>query len=272
VLMSIPSKSWRQKWNKDKAISLVMEYFRNGEWTPMLTMWLGDGIVERKRVLKKSSFRLIIANKEPWKLGKPKEENKALVAWGRETFIKLKEVAGIYGNLLDLLNSHKWVIIKLITDEAFRVSYKLKTKKRSIDLIRKTYGRHSNGTSEQLSGGNAKQKNNAVIVAGVEMFLNLVYNRSGSLVAKRYIDKAEKALAIAERLESAGLRPNVIPAGPDYMVYIAMVDLLKLAEQDGEIRRAIAQYLAEKAKNGTPKQREAAAKILQRYPFFQATT
>jgi predicted CopG family antitoxin len=269
VLLYIKAKSWRQNWSKDKAISLVMEHFRNGEWAPMLAMWLGDGKVDRRRVFR-GYFSLMIANKEPWRLGKPKGENVALVAWGREVFAKLKEAAGIYGNLLDLLNSHKWVIIKFITDEAFRVSYKLKTKKRSIDLIRRLYGRRR--TSEQLiGGGGATQKNNAVVVAGVEMLLNLVYNQSGTLFAKRYVDKAEKALAIAERLESAGLRPNVIPTGPDYMVYIAMEDLLKLAEKDEAVRRAIARYLAEKAKNGTPKQREAAAKILQRYPFFQDT-
>jgi hypothetical protein len=43
---------------------------------------------------------------------------------------------------------------------------------------------------------------------------------------------------------------------------------LRLAERDGEIRRAIALYLAEKAKDGTPRQRELAEKILQRHPFF----
>jgi hypothetical protein len=41
-----------------------------------------------------------------------------------------------------------------------------------------------------------------------------------------------------------------------------------LAERDGEIRRAIALYLAEKAKNGTPRQREIAEKLLKRHPLF----
>jgi hypothetical protein len=43
-------------------------------------------------------------------------------------------------------------------------------------------------------------------------------------------------------------------------VYIATADLLKLAEKDDAVRRAIALYLAEKAKNGTPRQREIAEK------------
>ena len=52
------------------------------------------------------------------------------------------------------------------------------------------------------------------------------------------------------------------------MVYIATTDLLKLAEKDDAVRRAVALYLAEKAKNGTPRQREIAEKILQRHPLL----
>jgi len=52
------------------------------------------------------------------------------------------------------------------------------------------------------------------------------------------------------------------------VVYIATADLLRLAERDGEIRRAVALYLAEKAENGTPRQRELARKLLQRHPLF----
>ncbi len=48
---------------------------------------------------------------------------------------------------------------------------------------------------------------------------------------------------------------------------IATADLLRLAERDGEIRR-IALYLAEKAKNGTPRQKEIAEKLLKRHPLF----
>jgi len=38
------------------------------------------------------------------------------------------------------------------------------------------------------------------------------------------------------------------------------LDLLRLAEKDGAIRRAVALHLAEKVKNGAPKQREIAEK------------
>jgi hypothetical protein len=43
---------------------------------------------------------------------------------------------------------------------------------------------------------------------------------------------------------------------------------LRLAEKNDEIRKAIALYLTEKAKNGTPRQREIAKKILKRDPPF----
>jgi hypothetical protein len=64
------------------------------------------------------------------------------------------------------------------------------------------------------------------------------------------------------------LRPNIVRAGLYYDVYIATADLLRLAERNETVRKAIALYLTDKAKNGTPRQREIARKLLQRYPFF----
>ncbi len=52
------------------------------------------------------------------------------------------------------------------------------------------------------------------------------------------------------------------------MVYIATADLMRLAERDGEIRRAVALYLAGNARNGMPGQRELAEKLLKRHPPF----
>jgi predicted nucleic acid-binding protein len=95
-----------------------------------------------------------------------------------------------------------------------------------------------------------------------------VSGRGGSLVAKYFTRDLEKALAAAERLESAGLRPNIARSNANYVVYIATADLLRLAERDEAVRSAVAQYLAEKVKNGTPRQREIAEKILKRHPLF----
>jgi len=44
-----------------------------------------------------------------------------------------------------------------------------------------------------------------VVVAGIVMFMYLVSGQGGSLLAGRYTRDVKKALAIAERPESAGL-------------------------------------------------------------------
>ena len=100
------------------------------------------------------------------------------------------------------------------------------------------------------------------------MYLELVSGRGGTLVAKYFTRDVGKALAAADKLKTAGLRPNIVKSGPNYVVYIATADLLKLVERDGAVRRAIAHYLAEKAKNGTPRQREIAEKDLEEKPYF----
>jgi len=230
----IKAKSWRQRWSKDEAISLVADYLRRGEWTPMLTMWLGDGKARWRNILQ-SKYELLVATKEPWRLGIRKGAYEALVATGKEAFVKIREAAGAYGELLDLLKTHKWIYIKLATDDSFRAA--------------------------------TKQKGN-ITVEGIVMHLELVSGRGGSLIAKYFTRDLEKALAAADKLKAAGLRPNIVKSGPNYVVYVATTDLLKLAEEDDAVRRAIAQYLAEKVKNGTPRQREIARKLLQRHPLF----
>jgi hypothetical protein len=218
-------------------------------------MWLGDGKARWRNILR-GRYVVSIAAKEPWRLGNGIGAYEALAATGKEAFIKLREAAGVYGVLLDLLKAHKWIYIKLATEDDFRAAYKLK--KRGIDRLREAY-RQNNGETPTVSHAEAN-KPGAVVVAGIAMSLHLVNNRGGSLLAEYYTRDPEKALAIAERLESAGLRPNIVRSGNYYVVYIATADLLRLAEEDEAVRRAVALYLAEKAKNGTPKQREIAEK------------
>jgi hypothetical protein len=265
VSVYLTAKSWKQRWSKDEAIDLVASYLRRGEWAPLLTMWLGDGEAKRRKVLI-GDYKLVIAAKEPWRLGLGISPREALVASGREAFVKLREAAGVYGELLDLLKAHKWIDVKLATDKNFRDTYKLNRKRRSINVLRETYG-HNNVEIPTVSHTEVN-KPGAVAVAGIVMHLELKSGRGGSLIAKHYVRDVRKALAIAGGLESAGLRPNVVRSGPYYVVYITTTDLLKLAEKDEIIRKAIALYLTEKAKNGTPKQREVAEKILKRHPFF----
>jgi len=229
------ARSWRQKWSKNEAISLVADYLRRGEWAPLFTMWLGDGKARWNKILY-GKYVVSIAAKEPRRLGIRKGAYEAVVASGREAFRKLREAAGVYGELLDLLKAHKWIYIKLASDDGFRAA--------------------------------AKQNKNSITVEGIVMYLELVSGRDGSLIAKHFTRDVGRALAAADKLKAAGLRPNIVRSGPNYVVYIATTDLLKLAEEDDAVRRAVALYLAEKAKNGTPRQREIAEKILQRHPFL----
>ena len=122
--------------------------------------------------------------------------------------------------------------------------------------------------TERFSYAEDGQRRGAVVVAGVVMYLRLVSGRGGSLLAEHYTRDLEKAHAAADKLKTAGFSPNIVRSNANYVVYIATTDLIRLAEWDGEIRRAIALYLAEKAKNGTPRQREFAEKILKRHPLF----
>jgi hypothetical protein len=181
---------------------------------------------------------LSIAAKEPWRLGLVVNTYEALVATGKKAFVKLRESVGAYGELLDLLKTHKCIYTKLATDDSFRAALRQK---------------------------------NSITVEGVVMHLKLVSGRGGSLIAKYFTRDLEKAHAAADELKTAELRPNIVKSGPNYVVYIATADLLKLAEEDDAVRRAIALYLAEKVKNGTPRQREMAEKILIKKSLFSNT-
>jgi len=273
VQMQIKAMSWKQRWSKVEAIDLVANHLRHGEWTSMVTTWLGDGKSTRKSILD-SHYRLVIAAKEPWRLGSSISANEAIVATGREAFMRLRESAGVYGVLLDLLRAHKWIDVKLATDNDLRVAYRLNMEKRSIDVLREAYRRNNGetptGQSSYVEGDRPRRGD--VVVAGVMMSLRLVKGRSSSLLANRYACDLRKALAIAGRLESAGLRPNITRGGTCYIIYITTADLLRLAERDEAVRRAIALYLAEKAKNGTPRQRELAERFLQNHPIFILST
>lgn len=208
---------------------------------------------------------LIIVAKEPWKLSSIIDRRRAFVATGRAAFEKLKEAASVYGVLLDVLQSHKWIVIKLATDDAIRTAYKLKVKKRSIDRLREMYGQYNYVSSIPHA---KKTKPDTVIIAGIVMHLQVTGSKNGALTAQYYTRDIGEALIIADKLRAAGFSPNVVESTNNYVVYIATADLVKLAEQDEIIRKIIAQYLTVKAKNRTPRQKELAEKLLKRIPLF----
>ncbi len=73
----------------------------------------------------------------------------AVVATGKEAFVKLRETAGVYGELLGLLKAHKRVVVKLAADDALRAAFKQKTRKRSIDVLREVHRRRNSEISTE---------------------------------------------------------------------------------------------------------------------------
>jgi hypothetical protein len=276
VTINVRSKSWKQEWDKERATELVVEHLKSDTWEPLLAMWLGDGESRRGEVLK-GSYKIVVAHKNPEKLGPRFGVRKALVASGRKTFEKLKSAAGTYGLLLDLLQSHKWINLKL-TDTDFKTNY-LRRQRRlnKLKMLDKSTLPSSEHLYEKITSfadstdtqNNSNQINNGnVIIAGVKMSLNLIYSRFGTLLAKRLFKDVGQALLVVEMFEGMGLRPNIHRAGSFYAVYVSTTDLVRLAEKDESVRRSIVSYLINKMRNGTPKQRETAKKILERYPVF----
>ncbi|KUO91217.1 MAG: hypothetical protein AT708_01445 [Pyrobaculum sp. OCT_11] len=101
------------------------------------------------------------------------------------------------------------------------------------------------------------------------MRIYVVYGRGSDSLTLRYSTKAyDEAVEVASKLEKMGLRPNIIRAGPYFVVYIATLDVLQLATTDESLRKKIADYLAFKAKYGTEKQRFVIARLLRKYPIF----
>jgi hypothetical protein len=76
----------------------------------------------------------------------------------QRAFERFRETAGTCCELLDLLRAHKWIYIKLATNDGLRAAYKLE--KRDIDVLRETYGRDSGEVPiEQFSEAGMQRRN-----------------------------------------------------------------------------------------------------------------
>jgi len=244
----VRASDWEKPPKKEEAIKRVVEYFKHGEWLPLLAMWLGDGISTRYNVIR-GAYHIILSTKEPEKVGKPCGRYQALLITGKDAYIKLANSAGKYGVLLNVLQPHKWIDLKL-ADDNFRTEFKLR----------------QNGAPADV----AKSLPDSLVKLGdLEMRIHVVYGRGSASLTLRYTAKTyDEAVEVAGKLEKMGLRPNIIRGGPYYVVYIATLDVLRLATENESIRKKIADYLAFKAKYGTEKQRFFATGFLKKYPIF----
>jgi hypothetical protein len=246
INISVRASDWEKPPKKEEAIKKVVEYFKQGEWLPLLAMWLGDGVSTRSKVVH-GLYHIVIATKVPELVGKPYGKYQALVITGKDAYIKLTNSASKYGVLLDILKPHKWINLKFASDE-FRTEFKLRQK----------------GLPPTKS-----PSDNLAKLGDLEMRIHIVYGRGSASLTLRYAAKTyDEAVEVAGKLEKMGLRPNIIRGGPYYIVYIATLDLLRLATENESLRKKIADYLAFKAKYGTEKQRFFAAGFLKKYPIF----
>jgi hypothetical protein len=240
VTLSMVARSWRQQWRKEEAISMVLTCLRQGELAPLLTMWLGDGKARWGRI---GRFEIAVAAKEPWKIGRATGDYEAVVAKGRDVFMRLAEAASPYGTLLDLLKCHKWNYIK----EAV-------ARKRSVDILREAV---KNPRSEDPDRVLASMK------------FSLVSGNGGTLIAAYYANAAEEAVAATNALETLGMRPNVVKSNRKYLIYVGLGDIKK----NRRLREVATWFLMEKMRSGTPREREIARRIIERNPdFFQRPT
>jgi hypothetical protein len=237
------ASDWEKPPKKEEAIKRVVEYFKQGEWLPLLAMWLGDGLNSRFNAIQ-GIYHIMMAIKEPEKIGRPCGKHQALIATGKDAYIKLANSAGKYGELLSILKSHKWITLRL-ADDSFKVEFILRQK------------------------GWPYLPDSLVKVGNLPMRIHVVYGRGSDSLTLRYSTREyDEAVEVASKLEKMGLRPNIIRAGPYFVVYIATLDVLQLATTDESLRKKIADYLAFKAKYGTEKQRIVIARFLRKYPIF----
>ena len=244
----VRASDWGKPPKKEEAIERVVEYFKQGEWLPLLSMWLGDGINTRSKAVN-GLYHIMLSAKEPEKVGKPCGKYQALVITGKDAYIKLANSAGKYGVLLNILEPHKWINLKL-ADDNFRTEFKLRQKGVPADV--------------------AKSLPDSLVKLGdLEMRIHVVYGSGGTSLTLRYMTKMrDEAVDVARRLKNMGLRPNIIRGGPYYIVYIATLDVLRLATENESLRKKIADYLAFKAKYGTEKQKFIVTRFLRKYPIF----
>lgn len=95
--------------------------FKQGEYRPLLTWWLGDGSVKWSFVEKRRyKLRIALSKELKHKLSQmlPSHieagENYLYISGGRELFAELVKAAGRCGQLLDVLQPHKWLYLNAV--------------------------------------------------------------------------------------------------------------------------------------------------------------
>ncbi|AET33710.1 hypothetical protein [Pyrobaculum ferrireducens] len=104
------ARDWEQRWSKEEAQRLAVEAIQRGDYRPLLTWFLGDGVARWE------NLRLYLAGAilGGFRRDVAKRGSYATREISTAVAKALLENAGIYGRLLEVLRSHKWEYLKTL--------------------------------------------------------------------------------------------------------------------------------------------------------------
>ncbi|MGC9051816.1 hypothetical protein, partial [Pyrobaculum sp.] len=104
------ARDWEQRWSKEEAQRLAVEAIQRGDYRPLLTWFLGDGVARWE------NLRLYLAGAilGGFRRDVAKRGSYATREISTAVAKALLEDAGIYGRLLEVLRSHKWEYLKTL--------------------------------------------------------------------------------------------------------------------------------------------------------------
>ena len=116
------AKDWKQKLSKEKAIRLSIDFYQRGDYRPLLTWWLGDGVVDNEL----HRFQLSIGSKYIQVVNQAFRgyiDSNRIRLMGKDAKMLARQLilsAGSYGILLDVLRSHKWKHLKALANASYK--------------------------------------------------------------------------------------------------------------------------------------------------------
>ena len=221
-----------QRLSRKEAWARILELYSRGKRLPLLTLYLGDGIVEQF-ALQNKRLRLSIAVKK--ELLPPNGEvigywyNYQLIIWGKKAQQLAREIIADskeYGKLLDLLKSPKWTYLKSLAEY-----------KRTRNPWRITI----NGIKWTLT----------LAGKGVYAYINC--------------KTKEELQDILDILHKNYLSINYYNFGRGYRIYLSTRALMEIAKRDPNVKSAIMEFLWYKARYGKERVRIRAQKQLQKF-------
>ncbi len=210
--LHIVAKNWEQRWSKEEAQSLAIEALQKGDYRPLLTWFLGDGIADWTGLGKTNPLRISVGKKRATEIANALRgtySNRIVETYGNtaRTLAKtLVDSAGRYALLLNHLSSHKWEYLKALANSkpAFKPTY--------------------------------------VTINGIEMRLHL---SAKTLHAVKYFTNEEEARQALDKLKTYA---KLYKDRQWYVLYIPWANLKELAKDNHELSQTVIHFLTSKNK------------------------